>query len=289
VALEWLAWALATTAVWGVGTITAKPMTDRLGARIMFIGAAATEAITFGILGLVLPRTEWSNDPWLIAVALGAGASSMIGYLMFYEGLRLGTVGVVGTLTAAYPVVTVGLSVLILQELLSATQALGVVLMILCVGILAIEPRSLGTTQTGRVAILFSTVGFVAWGVWGFLAKVSIAEMGETNLFLYYGIADGVTALAYFAVRRPLRVTRDPVPRRVVAITAFTFATGVVGGYTLTIAYALGPAALVSPVSGTYPIIAALGAGAILHERVGIRVIGALACFAAGIALVPVV
>ncbi|OGS48236.1 MAG: hypothetical protein A3K68_07285, partial [Euryarchaeota archaeon RBG_16_68_13] len=272
---------------WGVGTVTAKPMTDRLGARLMFIGAAATEAVTFGILGLLLPRVEGSNDPWLIALALGAGASSMIGYLMFYEGLRLGTVGVVGTLTAAYPVVTVGLSVLILQEFLSAAQALGALLMILSVGILATGPRSAGAAQTSRVAILFSIIGFVAWGIWGFLAKVSIAEMGETNLFLYYGIADGATGLAYLALRRPLRATHERVPRRVVAITAFTFATGVVGGFTLTIAYALGPAALVSPVSGTYPIIAALGAGAVLHERVGLRVIVALACFAAGIALVP--
>lgn len=288
-AFEWLAWAVATTMVWGVGTVTAKPMTDRLGPRVMFAGAAVTEGIAFAAMGLLLPRAEWSNDPWLIAVALAAGASSMIGYLMFYEGLRLGSVGVVGTLTAAYPVVTVGLSVVVLGELLSLTQALGVLLMIACVGVLAIEPRSAGATRTARAAILFSIVGFIAWGVWGFLAKVAIVEMGETNLFLYYGIADGAAALAYVAVRRPLRFTRERIPRRVAAITAFTLATGAVGGYTLTIAYALGPAALVAPVSGTYPIIAALGAGAILRERVGWRLIVALALFAAGIALIPMV
>ncbi len=53
----------------------------------------------------------------------------------------------------------------------------------------------------------------------------------------------------------------------------------------LTIAYDLGPAALVAPISGTYPIIATLGAAAFLKEKLNGRIAAALVAFTLGIFL----
>ena len=48
----------------------------------------------------------------------------------------------------------------------------------------------------------------------------------------------------------------------------------------------VGPASLIAPVSGTYPILATFGAAAVLKERLPPRVLAALLVFGGGIALV---
>ena len=284
--LVWLGWALVTTAVWGIGTLTSKPATDGKGARFMLLGAAATEAVAFGVLGLLLPRNEFPQDGGLIAVGFAAGAAGMLGYAMFYEGLRLGEVGVVGTVTAAYPVVTVLLGVLLLQESLTFAQAAGVALVIACILLLAIEPRAAG--RPSRAVLALSVLGFLAWGVWGYLAKTAVDGMGEANLFLLYAAANAAVGTAYFAVRRGGRST-GPGSGKALRLALVTLACGAAGVFSLTLAYANGPASLVTPVTGAYPIVSTLGAAALLKEAFSARIVGALVCFGAGIALISIV
>ena len=280
----WLGWALLTTAAWGVGTLAAKPATDRLGPRVLFLGVVGTEGATFAVLGLLLERPAFDATPAIVAIALVAGTMGMLGYLMFYEGLRWGSVGLVGTVTAAYPVVTVGLSVAFLRETLSVAQAAGVALMILCVVLLALEPGARDGTR--RAAVVLSVVGFLAWGLWGFLAKVSVGAMGEPNLFLFYAIADVFVFGAYFALRKFPRPAAGGDPRRTRTLALVAIVGGAAGVFFVTFGYGSGPASLVTSVSGSYPIVSTLGAAALLRERLNARIAAALLCFAAGILLI---
>ncbi|MGQ0797483.1 MAG: EamA family transporter [Methanobacteriota archaeon] len=286
VSLAWLGWALGTAAAWGVGTLTAKPATERLGPRSMFLGVAAAEGSVFAILAVTLERGPIPMDVSVL-VALLAGAAGILGYLFFYEGLQKGTVGLVGTVTGAYPGVTVVLGVLFLGETLSGQQAVGVALLIACVLLLAYEPRS--SSPTHRAARLFSFLGFLAWGVWGLFAKISVEAMGEPNLFAFYAIANFAVASAYFSLRRMPGDGVSPVSRRTLGLALFTIGSGAVGVFALTFAYGEGPVSLVTPVSGSYPIIAALGAAALLKEHLGPRVAAALIAFVAGLILVSAV
>src|SRR5512137_323232 len=97
-ALDWLAWVLGATVIWGLGTLAAKPTTDRLGPRTMGLGTTVIEGVAFGLVGLSLAHGPLPADPRFAVAAVSAGAFGAIGYLFFYEGMRVGTVGIVGTI-----------------------------------------------------------------------------------------------------------------------------------------------------------------------------------------------
>jgi transporter family protein len=286
-ALDWLAWTLGATVVWGLGTFAAKPGTDRLGPRTMGLGAILVEGISFGLVGLFLPRGPLPTDLRFAIAAIFAGSLGALGYLFFYEGMRVGSVGLVGTISAAAPMLTVVLSVLFLGETLGGPQVLGIALIMFCILILAYEPKRRDASR--RVAIVLSLAGFFVWGLWGVFVKTSVDALGQGNLDLLLASAYlGVTA-AYAALRRRGGTRADPPRRRTWALGLFVFLAGAAGAVGLTIAYDLGPATLVSPISGTYPIIATLCAGAFLKEKLDWRIAVALVAFGFGIVLLSVV
>ncbi len=281
--LEWLAWVLGATVIWGFGTLASKPGTERLGSRAMGLGTTLVEGAAFGIIGLLGPRAAWPANPLLAAAAVSAGALGAVGYLFFYEGMRVGTVGLVGTISAACPMLTVVLSIVVLSEPVDAFQVLGIALIMLCILTLAYEPRRGSASR--RTAVLLSLAGFFVWGIWGFLVKASVSTLGEGSLDLLLATGYiGVTAV--YAVLRPRTASAgDPPSRRSWALGLFVFLAGGLSAVALTIAYDLGPAAAVAPISGTYPIIATLGAAALLKEKLDWRIAVALVAFALGIVL----
>lgn len=282
-ALDWLAWTLGATVIWGLGTFAAKPGTDRLGPRTMGLGATLVEGIAFGLVGLLLPRDPIPLGASAIPAALAAGVLGAVGYLFFYEGMRVGSVGLVGTISAAAPMLTVALSILLLHEALGVPQALGIAFTILCVLLLAYEPRRRDASR--RAAVLLSLAGFFVWGLWGFLVKTSVDAIGQGNLDLLLAAAYLGVTVAYAVLRRGHGLPPNRPSRQAWILGLFVFLAGAIGAIGLTIAYDLGPATLVAPISGTYPIIATLGAAAFLKERLNARIVAALAAFVVGISL----
>ncbi len=285
-ALEWLAWVLGATAIWGFGTLYSKPGTERLGSRAMGVGTIAVEGVAFGLVGLALPRAALPADPLVPVAAVCAGIFGGVGYVFFFEGMRFGTVGLVGTISAACPMLTVVLSVLLLDESLDAFQVVGIGLVMLCILVLAYDPKRASVSR--RTAVLLSLAGFFVWGIWGFLVKASVNALGEGSLDLLLACGYLGTTAAYVLVRRTPNGASDPVTRRTWAMGVFVFLAGGLSAVALTIAYDLGPAALVAPISGTYPIVATLGAAAILKEKLDWRIAVALVAFVLGIVLLSV-
>ncbi len=286
-ALEWLAWVLGATVIWGLGTLAAKPGTDRLGSRTMGVGTIAVEGVVFALAGLLLPRAALPSNTLYAIAAVSAGVFGGIGYVFFFEGMRFGTVGLVGTISAACPMLTVVLSVALLGEGLGVFQVAGIALVMLCILTLAYEPKKRSASR--RAAVFLSLAGFFVWGIWGFLVKASVAALGEGSLDLllaagYFGVTS-----AYAVLRRGGPSAGDPPSRRSWATGGFVFLAGGLSAIALTIAYDLGPASLVAPISGTYPIIATLSAAAILKEKLDWRIAVALVAFVVGIALLSVV
>ena len=159
----------------------------------------------------------------------------------------------------------------------------GIALIMLCILTLAYDPRRGSATR--RAAVLLSLAGFFVWGIWGFLVKASVDALGEGSLDLLLAAGYlGVTA-AYAALRRKANGPADPPTRRTWLLGGFVFLAGGGSAVALTIAYDLGPAAAVAPISGTYPIIATLAAAAILKEKLDWRIAVALIAFGLGIVL----
>lgn len=281
--LEWVGLALAAAVLNGFSVLAAKPSADRIGPPTMWLGAILCEGLAFVAAGLVWPRGPGNAAPLFVLAAVSAGILGALGYLFFFEGMTRGTVGLVGTISATAPLLTVVLSVTFLRETLSPLQGLGIAMAVVCVLLLSYDPRR--ASMSRRLAVALSLGSLLVWGLWAFLVKGSVDALGEGDLFLLLGSGYlGVSAVAAAVWWR--RPTRPDAPSRPVwAAGVFVFLSGSIAAIVLAAAYDLGPASLVAPVTGTYPVIATLGAWALLREKPDWRIAAALVLFVAGIVL----
>ncbi len=281
----WLGLALATVVIWGLGTLVSKPATMRLGTRRMLAFIAVIEGGVYAILFFLLRTDFAASDAYGIVAGILAALTGTIGYIFYYEGILVGSVGLMGTITAAYPAPTILLSLWLLGESVSLAQAAGILLVLLCVIILS---RGSGVPGKGKTsAVVFALLAFVAWGLWGYFAKVAVDRIGEGNLFGFYALSNGVILGAFIALTRN-RPQEAPYADRGGAVRFglldVTFGAG--GVIVLTYAYALGPASLVSAVTGSYPLVSTVAAHFLLKERFGWKDAAALLLFVPGIVLI---
>jgi uncharacterized membrane protein len=94
-----------------------------------------------GLVALVLtldgPITGMVVDTPGLTYAVGAGVASGLGSVVYYAGLKSGSVSVVSTVTGLYFVVATVLGILLLGESISASTLLGVAFAVGAVVLLA--------------------------------------------------------------------------------------------------------------------------------------------------------
>lgn len=134
--MSWLTFSLMATGLWGMWGFLSKVAARQLPPQAVYLLAICGHAVVIGYLwvggGLAVPA-----HPWGLTAALLAGICMAFGLLCFLKALTLGTAAVVVPLTALYPLVTVILSRIVLQESISPRQLLGVVLALVAVWLLA--------------------------------------------------------------------------------------------------------------------------------------------------------
>jgi len=281
----WLGLALATVVIWGLGTLISKPATMRLGTRRMLAFIAVFEGGAYLALFVVFGTSWPTSDLYGIVAGFLAALTGTLGYIFYYEGILVGSVGLMGTVTAAYPAPTILLSLWLLGESINAAQATGIVLVLVCVIVLSREPRSARPGKTS--AAVFAFMAFVSWGLWGYFAKVAVDSIGEGNLFGFYALSNALVIGVFILLTRN-RPHDAPHAARGRALTfgLLDVACGAGGVIVLTFAYALGPASLVSAVTGSYPLVSTLAAHFLLKERFGWKEAIALGLFIPGILLI---
>ncbi|MEJ5329723.1 MAG: DMT family transporter [Desulfobaccales bacterium] len=121
----WLAMgAIFLWGAWGVlGKVAARSLPFQAVYAVGVLGHLATVVTVLLTTGGRLP---WHPAGW--AAALGAGLCTSVGLLCFYGALARGPAAVVVPLTSLYPVITVLLSRVLLQETLTLRHLAGIAL-----------------------------------------------------------------------------------------------------------------------------------------------------------------
>lgn len=121
-----LAGGLGMFLAWGIWGVTAKIAVKHLGLQLLIWGQVAT-LILFPLFFLLFKELlPLKIDATGIGWALLTGALGTLGTLFLYLTLRAAPASVVVPLSALYPVVTVILAYIFLQEEISPTRLLGV-------------------------------------------------------------------------------------------------------------------------------------------------------------------
>ncbi len=214
-------------------------------------------------------------DPYGAAMGMSAGLTGMLGYVLYYEAIARGTISRIGTITAAYPALTVVLAVLILFESLNSVHAVGISLL-LGSALLLGYAETAGGERAKPLVIMLIILAFVFWGLWGFFVKVAVSNLGEGPMFAYYALSNSLIGSSLLIYHR-WRHGRQRLGRDWIWPASGT-ALGAIGVVLFTLAMAGGPAVLVTPLTGAYPVVTVTGAALLLRERLGrMEVLGLIA------------
>ena len=207
------------------------------------------------------------------------------GWLLYFQSIVHGPIAIVGTLSAAYPALTILFARLFLNETLNGAQYAGVALVIAgCVG-LSYAPSPAGSAPTNRRWIPLSAMALVLWGASSTLLKAAYRLPGadEVNVMIY-NLGGALMTLGVYGVARG----REGAGERGAWVRSFLPMGMLAGGdIGFILATRFGPVSLTTPLSGAYPLITVIFARFALGERIGARQALCIVAILAGMVLTP--
>jgi len=264
--LPWLAPTLGALLAWGLAQGLVKKYIGEV--------SAASFCLYYAIANAIVNVTFWmlSDSPPAFALegrefaywGLLAYVLDGIAWIFYYQSLTYGPISIVGTLSAAYPALTVMFARSFLGEELTIMQGLGVGAVLIGCLALAWSPPDSKPAKSGRWKI-YAGAALVIWGVSGTLIRYAYSFPGahEANLALFIAIGGLATLGTYGLAMGALRTASGTEWVR----SAGPMATMALGSLLVAIAYKHGPASLVTPLAGAYPVVTLAFAWVVLKER----------------------
>jgi len=113
-------------------------------------------------------------------IVLIAGLIQVIAYLAFYKGLQIGKLSIISPLAASWSVVTVILSLVLLNEKLAITQFIGVGLAIIGSVLVSFKFHDLIKLKIKNISkgVGYAVIALFGWGIGMFLIGVMISKLG---------------------------------------------------------------------------------------------------------------
>jgi drug/metabolite transporter (DMT)-like permease len=263
--LIWLGPTLGAMFAWGIAQgLVKKYIGEVPPARFCLYYAVANALVNLGYWSVYGEPGAFAADHRQFATyGLLAYVMDGVAWIFYYQSIVHGPISIVGTLSAAYPALTVIFARVFLHENLSTEQYVGVIMVIAgCLG-LAYEPPGSSTKTTRARWIPLAGAALLIWGVNGVLIRHAYTFPGasEGNLALFIAIGGLVTLGVYGVIAGRKGAASGWTT------SFFPMATMAFGGLLAAIAYKKGPASIVTPLSGAYPVVTLGFAAFILKER----------------------
>jgi transporter family protein len=275
---------------WGSAGILAKLSTPRLGVRRIAVLIALVEGPLYAAAFFIW-RADISMSISTMMLALFSCVVGVVGYLCFFESIMEGQVAIAGTISAAYPALTVIGALAILGETLTTAQALGVLGIIAGVVALSYEPSPESKHATNKRSLLFAFLAFGFWGLWSLTSKMAVDRVESGNVFGFYVISSMLAPVLFVSFRmvRPKGIgglEGDNPTRTAWILGALALAINTTGTFAYTYALQGGSASLVVPISSAYPLVTVVMAVAFLREKLNRYNLVALAVVVVGLVMV---
>jgi uncharacterized membrane protein len=262
----WFPLALSAAVCWAVGAVLVKRGFSAVPPLWNNIINNALALILWIPVVLALSRFRIEVPPIRILLIILA-ASAL--FQLFYYCLSRGQVSLTGTVIAIYPMITIVLSHLFLEERLSPLQYLSVGL-ILAGGLAVAFPDKRQILHTGGLSWLpWGLAGALSLGTGDFLSKFSINQIGaHSHIFFLSLIAMGLAGVNYL-IDTPNRAAPRVFARSFLP-SLFGIVLHLVGALCFLLAFDYGPISLISPVSSVYPALLALLAVKFLKDKISV-------------------
>jgi drug/metabolite transporter (DMT)-like permease len=263
--LNWLAPTLAAMFMWGVAQgLVKKYIGEVPPARFCLFYAFANAAVGLGFWAwhdtppVFAPGNRQFATWGLLAYVLDGAA-----WILYFQSIVHGPISIVGTLSAAYPALTVVLARVFLGEQLLPAQYVGVGAVIAGCLALAHTPPEPQAKRTRRRWMAYAGAAVVLWGVDATMIRYAyrFPGAGEANMALLLALG-GLVTLGVYGLLFGRHGAGEEWGRSLGPMAAMAF-----GSLLAAIAYGRGPASIVTPLSGAYPVVTVGFAYALLRER----------------------
>ena len=207
------------------------------------------------------------------------------GWILYFESIIAGPITIVGTLSAAYPALTVVFARIFLGEALGAVQYVAVTLVIGgCLG-LSYSPADAQIRILSRRWIPLAFFALLCWATSNTIVKhdYSFPEASEVNLMVCNTLG-GMLSLGVYAVLKG-RQGAHSIREYVHSFVPMGMMAG--GDLGVMIASRYGPISIVVPLTGAYPVVTLAFAALVLKERISKLQYACIAAIIAGMVLCP--
>lgn len=187
-----------------------------------------------------------------------------VAWICYFKALSTGPAALVQTITAAYTALTVLLALIFLKERLVAIQVLGVAMVIGSGVALGLSEGVTGGSD-GNIWFLASLGTLMSWGICTAIFKHAYNQEGadDSIFFLTNWIGMGLTILPFGLTQLGDEPWGDGLALGLLIVLFYC-----IGDLTLFAAINRGPASIVSPLSGLYPLPTIAFSALVLKEHI---------------------
>jgi drug/metabolite transporter (DMT)-like permease len=269
--------ALAASASWGVSDFLGGLKSRAAPVLTVLSVSQPAGLVLLGAIVLVRWQPPPTGLPILWAVLAGLGGAIGIGAL--YQGLAIGSMGIVAPITSTSPLIplTVGLA---RGERPSAVQLVGIGVAIVGVAFAGWEPAAPGARRQLGAGVGLAVVAAVAFGS----SQVALQSAAVEDPYWATFILRIASSLLVLAALLRFRPGRGPAGMLLVLVTIGLLDSGATELFA--VATTKGLLSVVAVLAALYPVLVAILARIVLHERLTrVQRGGALAAVAGAAAI----
>lgn len=265
--LLWLTPALLAVLLYGLGQGLVKMWIGEVSPARFCLYFACARALV--MLCYFLANTRTSQ---FMLQSRGVSAVGVLAYLLdgsawilYFQSIIAGPITIVGTLSAAYPAVTIVFAHWFLGETLSPLQYWAVILVIGgCIG-LAYQPSDAANKVAGRAWIALALLALVLWGGAQTVIKYDYGLGATDTDMALYSAGGALLTLGVYGFWKGLAGAHSVVEWTRSFLPMGMMAAGDLG---VLIASRYGKISIVTPLTGAYPLVTLAFAALVLRERI---------------------
>jgi drug/metabolite transporter (DMT)-like permease len=251
----WLRYALLTTVSWGIwGALIGMPGDHGFPDTLSYVVWALT-MIAPAVWALRRSGTGLQRNPRAVVLGLIIGLTGAGGQLLLFHAVTVGPVYLIFPIVSLSPVITIGLSLLLLRERTGKLGIAGIVLAVMSLPLFDYSPH--GGAQHYGLWFYLALGVMLAWGLQAYFMKLANRDMSAESIFVWMmisGLLFVPVALAMTDRSHPINLGLSG-PWAAAAIQILN----AVGALLLVYAFRYGKAIVVSPlVNAGAPLLTAL-------------------------------
>lgn len=266
----WLLLALLAVMLYGVSQVATKVSLGRIPAS-GFISLSMVVSVPICLVCLspyIFTGELFDVDPAVMIIALAAASFGQLGYYFYLEAAERGSISIVGSVTAAYPIMVIVVAIIFLSEAPTVVQLTGVLLVTASMMVLSYM-HGKGSDSTTYIGKWFSMamISVIFYGLWAIFTKLALGDMPALMFLGIYAFVIPPTVLGYY-LYKGVRI-KKALPTWSVQFMIGIIASmiGNLGFFCEVYAADQGPASIVFPLVAANPVVVVLLAYGFLKER----------------------